>query len=147
MKTINKKILGFYLTAVCLFTIYTITSIKECEAYWMHDASITITRRKLLTNIALLFVWPILIILTQMIIKIKTKANLFLAHFIISFTSILLLVAALNKPCENINGGHYMFISAGMILGYYLLKLISLIIIAIITIKTIILKYKISKTG
>ena len=66
----------------------------------------------------------------------------YLANVYIALTSILLLLFAINKPCENLNDGHYMFISSAMTIGYYLLKLVSLVIIGIIIIQTIILRNK-----
>ena len=55
---------------ICLLTIYTLTSIKECEAYWMHDASITISRQKLLGDTSFLFLVPLIIIIIQAFLKI-----------------------------------------------------------------------------
>jgi len=147
MKIGNRLLLYLYLIGVCFLTIYTFTSIKECEAYWMHDASITIAKRKLLADTYLLFLLPVLIILVQSIFKIATPVKLFLTHFFIAMTSISLLLFATTKPCENLNGGHYMFISSTMTIGYYALKLISLVIIGIIMFHTIILKNKTAKTG
>jgi hypothetical protein len=145
MKVSNRQLLLFYLTTVCLLTIYTLTSLKECEAYWMHDASLTITKWKLLANTSLFFLLPVLIILAQLHFKITIPTKFFLTQFFISLTSILLLLFAINKPCENKNG-HYMFISPTLTIGYYLFKLVSLVIICVIIIQTIILKNKIAKT-
>jgi len=147
MKISNRQVFYFYLTTVCFLTIYTLTSIKECEAYWMHDASMTITKQKLFAETSYLFVLPILIIIVQTLFKIATPTKLFLTHFFIALTSILLLLLAISKPCENLNDGHYMFISSTMTIGYYLFKLISLVIIGIIIIQTIVLKNKNTKTG
>ena len=69
-----------------------------------------------------------------------------MTHFFVALTSISLLLFAINKPCENVNNGHYMFISSTMTIGYYLLKLISIVIIGIIIIRTILLKTKTNKT-
>jgi hypothetical protein len=147
MKVSNRQLLLFYLTTVCLLTIYTLTSLKECEAYWMHDASITITKWKLLTDTSFFFLLPVLIIFTQKHFKIKTPTKLFLTQFFIASTSILFLLLAINKPCKNKNDGHYMFISSTMTIGYYLLKFVSLFVIVIIIIQTTILKNKATKTG
>ena len=137
MKISNRKLLFLYTIAICFSTIYTLTSIKECEAYWMHDASINITKQKLLLDTLYLFVLPTLTLFIQRLFKTKTQALLFLIHFLIALTSILFLIFAINKPCENINGGHYMFINSTMTLGYYLLKLTCFIILFIIISKTI----------
>ena len=127
----------FYAVAVSLLTIYTLTSIKECEAYWMHDASITITKEQIFINVFYLFLLPGLIIIVQTFLKINTQTGLFLTQLSIALTSISLLLLTIDKPCESINGGHYMFVSLTMILGYYLLKVVSFVIIGIIIIQTI----------
>ena len=137
MKVSGKQLLFFYAVTIFLLTIYTLTSIKECEAYWMHDASITITKKKVLINTSYLFLLPVLIILVQTFLKINTQTKLFLTHFFIALTSISLLLLTIDKPCKNLNGGHYMFVSSTMILGYYLFKVTSFIIIGIIIIQTI----------
>ena len=147
MKISIRQVLYFYITTVCFLTIYTLTSVKQCEAYWMHDASITITKKKLFIETSYLFLLPIVIIIVQTLFKIATPTKLFLTHFFIAFTSILLLLFAISKPCGNLNDGHYMFISSTMTIGYYLFKLVSLLIIGIIIIQTIVLKNKDTKTG
>lgn len=146
MKISIRQVLYFYITTVCFLTIYTLTSVKQCEAYWMHDASITITKKKLFIETSYLFLLPIVIIIVQTLFKIATPTKLFLTHFFIAFTSILLLLFAISKPCGNLNDGHYMFISSTMTIGYYLFKLVSLLIIGIIIIQTIVLKNKDTKT-
>ena len=137
MKISNRELLFLYTIAICFSTIYTLTSIKECEAYWMHDASINITKQKLLLDTLYLFVLPTLTLFVQRLCKTKIQTKLFVTHFIIALTSILLLIFATNKPFENINGGHYMFINSTMTLSYYLLKLTCFIIIFIIILQTI----------
>ena len=145
MKISIRRLLYFYLATVCFLTIYILASIKECDAYWMHDRLITITKRKLFIDTSYLFLLPVVMILVQKIIKITTQANLFLTHYFITLTSILLLLFTINKPCENLNGGHYMFISTTMTIGYYWLKLVSFVIIGSILIQTILLKIRHSK--
>ena len=142
MKINTRHLLLFYFTVVCLLTIYTLTSVKECEAYWTHDTSITITKQKILLDNLYLFMLPILTIIVQTVLKTKTQTRLFLTHFIIALTSVLLLTYAINKPCENINNGHFMFINLTMTLSYYLFKLTSFIILFIIIIQTIFLKIR-----
>ena len=146
MKITNQQLLFLYVTAACSFTIYTLTSIKDCEAYWMHDASITITKWKLLADNFYLFLLPIFIILVQRFLKITTTARLFLTDFIIALSSVSVLLFAINKPCDVSNDEHYMFISVVMAMGYYLLRFISLLLTGIIIIQTIILKNKANKT-
>ena len=137
MRTNSGQLLIFYTAAVSLLTIYTLTSVKECEAYWMHDASITITKEQIFINALYFFLLPGLIIIVQTFLKINTQTGRFLTQLFIALTSISLLLLTINKPCENLNGGHYMFVSSIMILGYYLLKIASFIIIGIIIIQTI----------
>jgi hypothetical protein len=71
-----------------------------------------------------------------------TSTKYFLIHFFISLTSISLLLFAINKPCNNVNNGHYMFINLTMTIGYFLFKLLSLVIISSIIIQIVRLKYK-----
>jgi hypothetical protein len=139
----NKTLLFFYAIAVCFFTVYTLTFIKECEAYWMHDASILITKQKLLTDTVYLFVLPLLTLFVQRLLKAKTQTILFLIHFFLALTSLFLLIRAVNKPCENVNSVHFVFISLPMALGYYLLKLICFVILFIILVQTILFKIRI----
>ena len=145
MKINNRHLLLLYFTVVCLLTIYTLTSVKECEAYWTHDISIIITKQKILLDNLYLFMLPILTIIVQTVLKTKIQTRLFLTHFIIALTSVFLLTYAINKPCENINNGHFMFIDLTMTLSYYLLKLTSFIILFIIIIQTISLKIRVTK--
>lgn len=145
MKINNRELLLFYIIAACFLAIYTLTSINECEAYWMHDAAIKINKQRFLTDTLNLFVLPSLIIFAQRFFKIKTRQKLFLTHFFTAFTSVLLLLVAINKPYENINGGHYMFVSATMTFGYFLLKSSCFIILFIILLQTILFKIRSTK--
>ncbi len=147
MKISNRLVFYFYLMTVCFLIIYTLTSIEKCEAYWMHDASILISKRNLFANTSYLFLLPMLIIIAQSPYKIPIPTKLFLIHYFIALTSILLLLFAINKPCENLNNGHYMFISSTKIIGYYFFKLVSSILIGVILIQFIILKSYTAKTG
>ena len=142
MKITPRQLSFLYFTTICLLTIYTFTSIKECEAYWMHDASIKISKQKLLGDTSFLFLLPLIIILIQPLFKIKAQTNLFLTQFFIAATSILFFIFATNKPCDSVNKGDYMIINSTLTLGYYLFKLISVVIIGIIIIRTIRLKNK-----
>ena len=137
MKISNRLLLVIYIIATGLVSSYTLTSIENCEAFWMHDGSITISKEKVFLNILYLFLLPVLIILIQRVFKIKTQKRLFLTHFFVAVTSISLLLSITNQPCKYLNGGHYMFISFSMTLCYFFLKLVSFVIIGIIIIKTI----------
>ena len=149
MKITLRQLSFLYFTTICLLAIYTLTSIKECEAYWMHDVSIKISKQKLIGDTLFLFLLPLIIVLIQPLFKIKAQTNLFLAQFFIAATSILFFVFATNKPCDRVNEGRYMFINSTLTLGYYIFKLISIVIIGIIIVRTISLKnknYRIEKT-
>ncbi len=146
MRINNRQLIFHYLAVIFVLTIYILISIKECDAYWMHDAAITITKQKMLTDTSYLFLLPVLTILVQIFFKIKTQIRLFLIHLFSALTSIILLIFAINKPCENLNNDHYMFISSTMVLGYYLFKFVSFIIIGIIIIHTILSINKAGKT-
>ena len=117
-----------------LFILHFIKSKNDCVAYWMHDASIEITIEWLIFYCSYLFLLPTSILLILKFIQVKTPIKLFVAHFLFSLTSISLLTIAINKPCEQINGGHYMFINSTLTLGYYLSKLISFIMICSIAV-------------
>lgn len=127
-----------YLFAFAFFIVYSLTSTTECEAYWMHDASIVINPKRLAGYCTYLFILPTAILFLQKKFRHKTNTKLFAVHFFISLTSISLITVATNKPCEFINGGHYMFIDPFFTLGYYLFKLISFILICVIAGTTII---------
>ena len=142
MKINIKHLSLFYIVSFCFYTLYTVLSIEECEAYWMHDASITISKNKIRTDIYYLFLLPIFVILVQKVFQIKIQIELFVTHFLAAFLSISLLMLAINQPCEHINNGHYMFIDTFMTIGYYLLKLSSFVLMGIIIIWAIILKIK-----
>lgn len=137
MQISTRQLLLSYLIILFFFIIYILTAVKECEAYWIHDLSISITKLKLITDTSYLFMLPMLIILIQTFFRIKTQVILFFIHTLIAFTSFLLLLFAIDKPCENLNNEHYMFISSTMIIAYYFLKSVSFVIVGIIIIQTI----------
>jgi len=145
MKVSFVHLVVIYLLAFCFCTLYSLTSVNECEAYWMHDASIVISKKRIITDAVLLFLSPALIILARKLFQLKIQGGFFLMHFFIAATSISSFVFAIDKPCEKINNGNYMFISSPLIFGYYLLKLLSLVILCILLIQTIILKNKVGQ--
>jgi hypothetical protein len=139
LKTGFKNLVIAYCFTFVLFALLSLMMISACEIYWAHDFSIEITRTYLILYCSYLFLIPAIILTISKKSGIKISTKLFIIHFLVSLASISLLILAINKPCEDINNGRYMFIDAfGRILGYYLFKLSSFIILSIIIIKTII---------
>lgn len=136
MKVDFRHLILAYSSAFTFCTFFFLAFTTECKAYWMHDASIEITHRWLIGHFSFIFLLPILILFAHKYLQIKTPIKLFVAHLFISLTSISLLAIAINKPCEYINGGHYMFIDSFLTLGFYLFKLISFILIIVIIVMT-----------
>jgi hypothetical protein len=140
--TLSMKISFWYLIiAYCAtFIFYTaifLTSTTECEAYWIHDDSIHISSKWLVSNCFYLFLLPIHFLLIPKFFKIEIPMKILLAHFLVSWVSISLLALAINQPCQSNSGGHYMFIDTFMTLGYYLFKLISFVILCVIIVMTL----------
>ena len=131
--TIDKSskllILSYCLTFVLVVTYY-FTNCVECEAYWMHDASIIITNKWLLIHCTYLFLLPIIFVLFRH--KTKLSTRIFLTHFTVAIVSI-----SLDKPIKVVDGVKYIFINGLAILGYYFLKLIAFIVICYIIFKSI----------
>jgi len=136
--TIDKSskllILSYCLTFVLVVTYY-FTNCVECEAYWMHDASIIITNKWLLIHCTYLFLLPIIFVLFRH--KTKLSTRIFLTHFTVAIVSISLLVLSLDKPMKVVDGVKHIFINGLAILGYYFLKLIAFIVICYIIFQSI----------
>ena len=137
MKLDFRHLLFAYCLTFVFYIIFIFTSISECIAYWMHDASIDITHTWLVLYCCYLFILPTIILLFFKLKKLETPIKLFISQFFISLLSISLLALSINEPCEYINNGYYMFTNTTITLGYYLFKLISFIIIVIIFITLI----------
>jgi|APTNR8051073442_1049403.scaffolds.fasta_scaffold01174_3 hypothetical protein len=138
MKIDFRYLSSAYCVTFVLFITYFLKSKNDCVAYWMHDASIEITTEWLIYYCFYLFLLPTFILLILKLIQVKVPIKLFIAHFLFSLASISLLTIAIDKPCEQINGGHYMFINSTLTLGYYSSKLISFIMISTIVVTTLI---------
>jgi hypothetical protein len=118
-----------------LFAIHYHLNTSDCEAYYMHDDSINLSSQSLIVNSAILFLGPALIQLV-LALKAKNKKTFFLLQYILALISVGLLSLAINKPCELINGGHYMFVDFISILISFLLKIICYILLAILFVLT-----------
>jgi hypothetical protein len=137
MKVELKQLILFYILAFAVFAVFIIKFTSDCEAYWMHDAAIQLTHRKLITVCAYLFLIPAAVLILTAILRAKFLRKFFIVHFIVSVLSFSLLSIAINQPCEFINGGNYMFIDSFLTIGYYLLKLSSYLILGIIIVITV----------
>lgn len=119
------------------FSVYFYLNTKDCEAYFMHDASIDISAKSLIISCSFFFIGPTIIQLLQKFILKKENVKILIVLYILGLTSIGLLALSINKPCEFINGGHYMFANAGSIGLSYLFKLIFYIVFGLTFIWTI----------
>ncbi len=102
----------------------------------MHDASINLSSSKLIINCSVLFLGAAAIQILYTILKLKEKQTVFLTNYLISLASVGLLALAINKPCDFINGGHYMFIDLLATVISYLLKIIAYITLVIMLYRT-----------
>lgn len=144
MKTLDKKIsfdkkcktllVTLGLTYV-FFIAYFLSTIIECEAYWMHDASIEISHKWLLIHCTYLFVLPVIILLFQY--KTKLSTVMFWVHYSFALISISLFAISIATSDKKIVNSHYIFINGLPILGYYLFKLLTLVSICFIIYKFI----------
>jgi hypothetical protein len=137
MKVEFKHLLVVYVLALAFFFLFFFFSVSECEAYWMHDASIIITHKWLSVLCFYSFLPPIILLLILNYFRIRIPAKVFAVHFLLSLISISTLTLSINKPCEFINGGHYMFLSSYCYLIYYLFKCFSLICLCYMIYSTI----------
>jgi hypothetical protein len=138
MKIDFRHLTSAYCVTLVFFTTYFLVTNTDCEAYWMHDASIEITTKWLIYYCSYLFLLPTIILFLLKSFQISAPIKLFVAHLLFSLTSISLLTIAISKPCEQVNGGQYMFINSTLTLGYYAFKLLSFIMICIIAVTTFI---------
>lgn len=104
----------------------------------MHDASVDISAKSLIITCAWFFIGPAIVQLLQKFIERKVNMKILLMQYILGLTSMGLLAVSINKPCEFINGGHYMFTNAGSVGLSYLLKLIFYLVFGLTFIWTLI---------
>ncbi len=136
MKT--KHLIIINVLTFLFFSVYFYLNTTDCEAYFMHDASIDISAKSLITTCSFFFIGPAIIQLLQKFILKKENVKILIVQYILGLTSIGLLALSINKPCEFINGGHYMFANAGSIGLSYLLRLIFYLVFGLTFIWTII---------
>ncbi len=136
MKLKNGHFAQIYIATFLLLAVYFITQTTNCEAYYMHDDSIEISQTKLITICTYLFIPTTFILLLAKILKLKEINKLYITHYATSLASILLLAITINKPCETINGGNYMFINFFGTVFSYLLRIISHLMTVVIFIVT-----------
>src|SRR5687768_10293931 len=125
MKIDFRHLTSAYSVTLVFFITYFLIAKTDCEAYWMHDASIEISTEWLIYYCSYLFLLPTFILFILKSFQVMAPVKLFVSHLLFSLTSISLLTIATNKPCEQINGGQYMFIDSTLTLGYYSFKLLS----------------------
>lgn len=111
-----------YAGSFILLSIGSVLWVKDCEAYWMHDASFFISRPRLLTDATFLFFLPALVAALDRYRGGGRTSKLWTAHLVSACLCTGALLLMLSQPCETINGGRYAFIAAGPVGGYYLFK-------------------------
>jgi hypothetical protein len=136
MKLTQKKLLFLYCLTFIIFALHFWINTTECKAYFMHDGAIEISPAKLIIHAAILFLIPVVVLFLSMVLKMKEHSTLFFAHYLLVSTSFGLLALAINKYCEEVNGGHYMFINFPTALSY-LLRWISYITMILLIIKAV----------
>lgn len=137
MKISFTHLVVIYILSFCFYLIYATTAVIECSAYWMHDAAIKAGPERIIISSCCLFLPPIMLLLVQKKLHIKTPATYFLIQLVCALLSISLLAFVIDKPLNYNDGVHFVFISLKTAVVYYLLKLLSYIMIGIILIKTI----------
>ncbi len=136
MKNPARFLITAYGLSFTFFTLLFYYKIPDCTGYWMHDAYVDYTFEWLIIHNLYLFILPILTRFTQIHFKIQTSQIVFYLHLILAVVSLTSLAIAFNKTCEAINGGHYMFITSGTILMYYLTKFTAFLVLCYIIYKT-----------
>ena len=113
-------IVYFNLISFLIFGIYAFLKVQNCECYWMHDASISITKSWIFGYLSFLFLLPILFVFICNVFKIREIGKELFLLYVTSLISISSLLLSINQPCKFINGGYFMFIDSSLILLYYL---------------------------
>ena len=132
-----KYLLITNLLTFVFFSIYFYLNTTECEAYFMHDASINISSIALTITCIFLFIGPAITQFLQIFILKKPSESISLFQYFLGLTSIGLLTISINKPCEFINGGHYMFINFGTTGMSYLLRFICYLVFGLTFLRTL----------
>ena len=145
IKFSNRNLIIVHIATFLIFSIYFIITVKDCTAYFMHDASMEVSLKKSILNTFLLIILPCVILAFREFIRIKDSLKLLVFNYVLSLTSISLISVAFNKPCNFVNGGNYMFINFFTISFSYLLKFASHFLLLIILITTIVTYIKNTK--
>jgi len=103
----------------------------------MHDASINVSAAALITTCFYLFIGPALIQIIQIFILKKPIEPISIIQYVLGLISIALLTNLINKPCEFMNGGHYMFIEFGMTSLSLLLRFTCYLLLGLTFVRTI----------
>ena len=133
----SQYLLIINLLTFVFFAVYFYLNTPECVAYFMHDASINVSASALITTCFYLFIGPALIQIIQIFILKKPIEPISIIQYVLGLISIALLTNLLNKPCEFMNGGHYMFIEFGMTSLSYLLRYICNLLLGLTILRTL----------
>lgn len=121
-----------------LFSVYFFLYTTECEVYFMRDSSVNISPKALTLTSAVLFLGLALIDLLQKFTSRPINPTVLLTQYFLSLVSMGLLTISINKPCEFINGGHYMMTDPFAVGVSFLLKLICYLLLGLTFIWTFI---------
>lgn len=119
------------------FSVYFYLNTSECVAFYMHDASINVSPSELITICFYLFIGPVLMQSIQIFILRKPIGPISIIQYVLGLLSIVLLTNSINKPCEFINGGHFMFVEFGTTILSYLLRYICYLLLGLTILRTL----------
>ena len=135
-----KKILIINITSFILLISYLYLNVKECLAYWMHDAAIHIKHNEILFFCLYSFLLPILLIYIQELFDKKHKLfKIFIFQYLFALFSILSLFISIINPLEVkiVDDITYIFTSSIFTFSYYLFKLLNFITLLFIGYKIV----------
>lgn len=112
-------------------------TVPDCTGYWMHDGYIDYNFQWLIFHSLYLFLLPALILIGQIVANVQTTIKAFLTQLVLGQISLIALAFCFKEPCQEINGGHYMFIHSFGTPIYYLTKLIGFFTICYIIYKSV----------
>ncbi len=137
MKINFSNLAAAYSFTFCVFIFIFMSAIPECECIWMHDASIVISHGWVIIHCSYLFLLPIILLLVLKRNKTTTLYRPFILHYLTSVISMSSIAIAVNKPCQFINGGHYMFININTVLIYYISSVVIFFFVCYLFYKTV----------
>ena len=135
-----KKILIIYIITFFVLTAYSYLKVKECVAYWMHDAAIDVKHNNILYFCIYSFIFPMLLLyFSQRFNKEKTILNMFIFQYLFALLSILSLFVSIINPLKSqiVDNINYVFTSSSFTLSYYFFKLLNFILLLSIVLKFI----------